>query len=332
MIARRTFLAGTSAIAASVAIIRPTSAALSLNLATVWPDSNFHTKNLIAFAEAVRKATDGAVRITVHSGGALGFKGPEKLRAVRHGLVHMADVLTHQQIEEEPLLGTESIPFLVGSVDDLRVLHKYLRPAYERVAAKHNQKILYMVPWPNQYFHLKVTVDTLDGLSGVKIRVPDKNAQDMCDALGMAPMLMPWGEVVPALASGRVDGVSTSATSAVDGKFWAFLETIYPTHHNWASQMVSINIDAWNQITPKHQARIEALAKEMEPGFWDISVQDDKGSLATLTRHGMKVVSIPPEMMRQMREKTTHLKDAFIKRVPEAGPIVAAYLKELGKG
>ncbi len=332
MITRRNFLAAATATVASASVVRRASAAVTLDLATVWPDGNFHTQNAVAFADAVGKATDGAVAITVQSGGALGFKGPEQLRAVRDGLVPMADVLNIQQIGDEPLLGTESIPFLVGSAEELKVLHKYLRPAYDEIAAKNNQKILYMVPWPTQYLHLKVKADGLAGLEGVKIRVPDKNAQDMCNALGMSAILMPWGEVVPALASGRVDGVSTSATSGVDGKFWEFLETIYPTNHVWSSQMVNINLDRWNEISPENREKIEALARDMEPGFWDVSVRNDKESLKLLTDNGMEVMAISPDMRAEMQARTAPLKDAFIERVPQAGPIVEAYLEELGRG
>src|SRR5688572_13074386 len=176
MITRRKLMASAAATVAIAGIPRRASAAVSLDLATVWPDGNFHTRNAKTFAAEVAKVTDGAVTINVRSGGSLGFKGPEQLRAVRDGLVPMADVLNIQQIGDEPLLGTESIPFLVGSADELKVLHKYLRPEYEKVAAKNNQKTLYMVPWPTQYLHLKTKATTLDGLKGVKIRVPDKNA------------------------------------------------------------------------------------------------------------------------------------------------------------
>lgn len=331
MITRRTLLAAMAPMAAMAALPRRASAATTLDLATVWPDGNFHTKNAKSFAAEVAKMTDGGVTINVQSGGALGFKGPEQLRAVRDGLVPMADVLNIQQIGDEPLLGTESLPFLVGSPDELKVLHKYLRPEYEKIAAKNNQKILYMVPWPTQYLHLKVKASSLDGLKGVKVRVPDKNAQDMCNALGMAAVLIPWGEVVPALASGRVEGVSTSATSGVDGKFWEFLKTIYPTNHTWSSQMVNINLDTWKEISPEHQKKIEELAKAMEPDFWAVSVQNDKDSLKRLTEGGMEVVTLPPEMMKDMRAKTASLKDDFIKRVPASAPIVKAYLAELGR-
>src|SRR5712664_1551757 len=132
---------GAVAMLGAPAIVRA-QAALKLPLSTVWPDGNFHTINAKRFAEEVKMATSGAVDIEVKSGGQLGFKGPEQLRAVRDGLVPFADILNIQQVGDEPMLGTESIPFLVGSDKELKILHKYLRPEYEAIAAKNNQKVL----------------------------------------------------------------------------------------------------------------------------------------------------------------------------------------------
>jgi TRAP-type C4-dicarboxylate transport system substrate-binding protein len=301
------------------------------DLSTVWPDGNFHTKNALRFAEEVKKATNGSVEITVKAGGQLGFKGPEHLRAVRDGLVPMADVLNIQQIGDEPVLGTEGIPFLVASPDELKVLHKYLRPVYEQVAARNNQKILYMVPWPTQYLHLKVKVDTLDGLRGIKIRVPDKGAADMLTAVGMAPVLIPWGETVPALASGAVSGVSTSAVSGVDGKFWEFLKYSYPTNHVWSCQIVSVNLDAWKKLKPEEQTAIEVIGRKLEPEFWAVSLKADTDSVARLKEGGMEVVSIPPAMMKDFRARTEPLLGEFLKKVPAAEPAVKAYLAEMNR-
>ncbi|MCW5747691.1 MAG: TRAP transporter substrate-binding protein [Alphaproteobacteria bacterium] len=327
------FRIGAGAALAGVALPQAARAESTLkwDLSTVWPDGNFHTQNCKLFAEAVKTATGGALDITVKAGGQLGFKGPEHLRAVRDGLVPMADVLNVQQVGDEPLLGTEGVPFLVGSADELKVLHKHLRPEYEKVAARNNQKILYMVPWPTQYLHLKIKVDSLDGLKGVKIRVPDKNAQDMLAAIGMAPILIPWGETIPALASGAVAGVSTSATSGVDGKFWEFLKYVYPTNHTWSCQMMNVNLAAWKKLPAAQQKAIEDLAKKLEPEFWAVSIQNDKDSVKKLTDNGMELVKIPPAMMKELRSKTAPLLDAFLKRVPTAEKPVRAYLAELKK-
>lgn len=305
------------------------SAQVTWDLSTAWPDGNFHTQNAKDFAAAVKEATGGAVNIEVKSGGQLGFKGPEHLRAVRDGLVPMADVLNIQQIGDEPILGIEGIPFLAGSADELKVLHKYIRPIYEKVAEKNNQKILYMVPWPTQYLHLKKVATSIDDLQQVKIRVPNKGALDLLQSVGMSAVLIPWAEVVPALAAGAVDGVSTSAVSGVDGKFWEFLTAAHATNHTWSSQMVTVNLDSWNALPEDQRNKIVEIAKEMEPKFWEVSLASDTKSVEALKANGMQVVSVPAEMMAELRKRTESQLKAFLERVPAAKEPVMAYLAEM---
>lgn len=328
---RSALKAGVGAGAAMVGapLIARADSTLKLQLSTVWPEGNFHTINCKRFAEEVKKTTSGAVDIDVKSGGQLGFKGPEQLRAVRDGLVPMADILNIQQIGDEPIMGVEGIPFLCESPEELKVLHKFLRPEYEKVALRNNQTILYMVPWPTQYLHLKVKAETVDALKGIKIRVPDKNAQDMCSAIGMAPVVIPWGEVIPALSSGAVDGVSTSAVSGVDGKFWEFLKFFHATNHAWSSQIVTINNDTWKKVSPANQKAIVDLSHKLEPDFWKSSVQADKDSAKRLIEGGMELVVVPGPMMAELRKRTAPMIADFYKRVPAAEKPIKAYLAEM---
>jgi len=321
--------AATGAIALGAASLA--QAQVKLDLATVWPEGNFHTVNVKRFADEVAKATGGQVQITVHAGGSLGFKGPEHLNAVRDGLVPMADILNIQQVGDAPILGIEGVPFLVSNADELKVLQKYARPEFDKVATRFNQKILYTVPWPTQYIHCNVKTDTLDGLKGLKIRVPDRQAGDMINLLGMAAVQIPWGETVPALASGAVVGVSTSSVSGVDGKFWEFLKVFYNTNHVWSSQIVTINLDTWKKISPANQQAILDLAAKLQPAFWTVSVEADQASNKRMIEGGMQLLQVPAPMMKEMRERTASLTDAFIQRAPAAKDIIAAYKKEIGR-
>jgi TRAP-type C4-dicarboxylate transport system substrate-binding protein len=307
-------------------------AGTKLDLSTVWPDGNFHTKNCKLFAEEVGKVTNGQVQITVHAGGSLGYKGPEHLNAVRDGLVPMADILNIQQVGEAPLLGIEGVPFLVANPDELKVLQKYAMPEFVKIATKYNQTIIYTVPWPTQYIHAKVKTDKLDGLKGLKIRVPDRQAGDMVNALGMVGVQIPWGETVPALASGAVVGVTTSSVSGVDGKFWEFLKYFYRTNHVWSSQIVTINNDTWKKISPANQKAITDLAAKLQPDFWKVSVDADTTSSKRLVEGGMELIEVPPAMLKEMREKTAGLEKAFTDRAgPVSVEIIAKYKKELGR-
>lgn len=320
----------TVGVAAALALGTAASAQTRLSLSEVLPDSNFMTENAKTFAEAVNEATDGDVVINVASSGSLGFKGPDQLGAVRDGLTDMADINISQQVGVDPMFGAEGVPFLVESMEDLKLYHEFLRPEIERLAEENNQKVLYMVPSPAQYVYLKTEVDDISDFHGITVRGADKNTVDIISSLGMEGIAMPWGELLPALASGRVNGVATSATSGVDGKFWEFLEYIYPTNHTWGSNAVTINLDSWSRLTPEQQAAVEEVAAELEPTFWEISRQSDLDSIATMTENGMTLVEMSDELRAQISEAGQDVQDEFFARVPEAKPIADEFLAAKG--
>lgn len=295
-------------------------------MSVVWPEGNFHTQNALAFAEAVKEATEGEVVITVHSGGALGIKGPEGMAAVRDGLVPIADILLNQQVGEAPILGIETLPYLAPTMPDLALLHKFYRPKLEEVAESMNQKLLYLVPWPGQAVFAPNPINSLDDIKGLTIRVVDANGSSFFEALGATPVQMPWGEVVPSLAAGTIKGVTTSSSSGVDGAFWEF--TKHMSTFNWqaSSNAVMVNLDAWNALEPETRAAIEATAARMEGQFWLNSKAEDAKKLAILQEHGIEITQPSPELRAALLEKAKPLWDDFKARVPDAAPYVDAYL------
>lgn len=315
------------AIAAACALGLGVSAALAetaWDMSVVWPEGNFHTQNALAFAEAVKEATEGEVVITVHSGGALGIKGPEGMAAVRDGLVPIADILLNQQVGEAPILGIETLPYLAPTMPDLALLHKFYRPELEEVAESMNQKLLYMVPWPGQAVFAPNPINSLDDIKGLTIRVVDANGSSFFEALGATPVQMPWGEVVPSLAAGTIKGVTTSSSSGVDGAFWEF--TKHMSTFNWqaSSNAVMVNLDAWNALEPETRAAIEATAARMEGQFWLNSKAEDAKKLAILQEHGIEITQPSPELRAALLEKAKPLWDDFKARVPDAAPYVDA--------
>lgn len=308
-----------------VALGQMAAAETRLSLSDVLPDGNFMVENAREFAEAVNAATEGEVVITVNAAGALGFKGPDQLAAVRDGLVDMADINISQQVGLNPMFGAEGVPFLVSSMDELREYHAFLRPEFEALAERYNQKILYMVPSPAQYVYLKKEVQDIGDFRGIPVRGADKNTVDIITSIGMDGVVMPWGELLPALASGRVEGVATSATSGVDGKFWEFLEYIYPTNHTWGSNAVTINLDKWNSLSEEDRAAIEKVATELEPKFWDVSRQGDLDSIAIMTGNGMQLVELSEALKAEISTRAETVQAEFFDRVPDAKAIVDAY-------
>jgi TRAP-type C4-dicarboxylate transport system substrate-binding protein len=313
--------------------------ALSAQAATQWefssimPPGNFAAEHSLRFAEAVKEATGGEVTINVHLGGALGLKGPETLVAVQDGIVHVADMQMNQQIGEDKFFGIESVPFLATGFVELRVLQGFTRPHFDEIAKQHNQKILYIYPFPPQNLHANTATDTsVDQFAGIKVRTIDKNATDFFTALGAVPLQMPWAEVIPALSTGVIDAVSTSATSGVDGKFWEFMTHVNELHWQMNSFMVSVNLDAWNAISPEHQDIIEEIAERMEPEIWTASFNDDAASIATLEENGMTITQPSPELKQQLNEVGESMWQAAIEEIgPRAEEVIGRYRQMVGK-
>lgn len=321
-----------AATAMALSLSAPALAATTWDLPLAWPDGNFHVENAKRFAAEVNKVTDGEVTINIHPGGSLGFKGPEMLTAVRDGLVPVGDVLLMQQVGEAPIMGLEAQPYLVSGFDDLETLHKHFMPALSDVAKDFNQKILYIVPWPRQYVYTKVPVASIDDLKGIKIRTYNKSTTEMFNRVGMTAVQLPWGEVVPSLAAGTIDAVTTSASSGVDGKFWEFLKYMYPTSHVWSSNIVTVNLDAWNSLKPEHQTAIEALAKKLQPEFWAVSRREDEEKSKMLTDNGIIMGDVSTGLRQSMQDLTAPMVGEFIEAVGEpAGAIVESYKKDVGR-
>jgi TRAP-type C4-dicarboxylate transport system substrate-binding protein len=314
-----------------IAVASGVAAETTWDMSVVWPEGNFHTQNALTFAEKVAEVTDGEVKITVHSGGALGIKGPEGMAAVRDGLVPIADILMSQQVGENPALGVETLPFLAPTLPDLALLHKFYRPVIEDIAEEMNQKLLYMTPWPGLAVYSPNTIETLADLEGLTIRVVDANGDAFFDALGAAPLQMPWGEVVPSLAAGTIKGVTTSSSSGVDGAFWEFMDNMSTFNWQASSNIVTVNLDAWNALDAEDQEAIETAAAALEGQFWLNSANEDAKKIATLEENGMTVTMPSEELQAELLSVARPLWDAFKERVPEAAPVIDNYLAVRGE-
>ena len=326
MFLRSLSLAG--AVAAGLAA--PASAQVEWDVAIPWGATEFHTVNAMNFAEAVEEATDGEVVMTIHPGGSLGIRANESLRAVEDGAVPMAEYALFQNVGDLPLLGIESIPFLIEDYAELRVMHELVRPTWEERLAARNQKALYMVPWPSQNFFTKEPVETLADLEGVRFRTYDANTATMISNLGGVPLQMNNADIVPALATGKLDAVMTSGTTAVAQKYWEFLNHTYNTNHLWASNALVVGLDYWNELTPEQQETIERVAAEMEPGFWEVSEGEHAKRMAQLEENGMTVQAPSPELAAAMREATAEMAGDFADRVPGAGDVIESFEARTG--
>jgi len=113
-----------------------------------YPIGNFHSKGAQRFADRVKAATNGELNIVLHPGSALGFKGPELLRAVAEGQLAIAEVPTGMVEGDAPLLALTAQPFISTNAFEQRLLYQLAKQAFAKDLKRFNQITLYTSVWP----------------------------------------------------------------------------------------------------------------------------------------------------------------------------------------
>lgn len=298
----------------------PALSKTSWNANSVWPPKNLHSVGLTEFAEKVKQATNGDLEIVVHTGGALGYKGPDLLKAVRDGLVPVSDMLISGVAGDEKVFQIVTLPFLVRNFEELRLLIDVAYPYFEKSAEKKwGQKILYIAPWPGAGLWTKNKVSTIEEMKGLKTRTYDKNGALVMEAVGATPFALPFSEVYTSLQTNLIDSVMTSTPTAVDGKFWEVLKYYEPLFITAATDMVTVNLKAFQKLPKAQQDALVKIGKEMEAAMWNNVRTWDKEQESISNTNGIETVKPSEKFIGELEKITEKIRAEWLKSAPEDG-------------
>jgi TRAP-type C4-dicarboxylate transport system substrate-binding protein len=275
--------------------ISAASAQTKWDMPTPYPDGNFHTKNVIEFAADVDKATNGSLKIQVHSAGSL-IKHPEIKRAVRQGTAPIGEILESLASNEAPVYGLDSVPFLATGYDASKKLYAAQKPFLEKQLASEGLMLLYSVAWPPQGIYAKKTITKIEDLKGLKFRTYNAMIGRIASLAGAIPTQIEVPDLPTAFATGRVDVMITSASTGVDTKAQDYL-TDYIDAQGWQPRnIVFVNKAAFDKLSAAEQKAVTEAAKAAEERGWKLSIEDMKVKTDALRAAGLKVSEPTPEL------------------------------------
>lgn len=303
------------------------------NANSVWPPNNHHSIGLEEYAQKVKAATGGQMDLVVQTGGALGFKGPELLKAVRDGLLPVSDMLISGVAGDEPVLSVVTLPFLVRSFDEGRQLSIIARPYFDTILEKKwRQKILYMAPWPAAGLWSQNEVLSVADMKGLKTRTYDKNGALVMEATGATPYPLPFSEVYSSLATGLIDSVLTSSPTGVDGKFWEVLKYFSRFNITMAQDMVTVNLKQFKKLDPEVQKALVTMGQEMEETMWARVAELDLEKESICNENGIISSPVSDQFMDELTQVTEDIRASWYKDAPEeAKSIYNEFLKAVGR-
>jgi len=303
------------------------SAQVKWDLPAAYPASNFHSEDLVQFANDVDKATGGKLKITVHSNASL-FKAPEIKRAVQGGQAQAGEILLVNFQNEWQIYGADGLPFLADSYDAAMKLYQAQKPLLQKKLDEQGMALLYAVAWPPQGIYSRKPINSAADLKGVKWRAYSPATARIAELVGAQPVTVQASELSQALATGVVDAYMSSGSTGVDSKTYEQLKYFYDTQAWLPKNAVLVNKAALDALdAPTRQAVLKAAA-DAEVRGWAASKRVNTESLETLKAHGMTVVAPSPQLKADLKKVgDVMLKEWLVKAGPEGQALVDAYRK-----
>ncbi len=240
------------------------------NMATPYPESEFHTRNIQEFVSDVNKLSNGELTITVHSAQSL-FKHPEIPRAVRTGQVEMGETLMANLANQSPVFQVDAIPFLVTGYEQSKKLWEGQRPFVEKYLEDNGMRLIYAIPWPGQGFFTAKEINTIADMDGVRFRTYNSTTEKMATLMKAVPTTVEAVEIPQAFSAGIVDAMVTSAATGYRTEAWTFSNYYYDTQAWMPKNMIYVNDRAFQRLSPAVQNAILEAGKAAEERGWAMS-------------------------------------------------------------
>ena len=169
------------------------------------PTHNINAKMWPKFTEMVEEATDGRVTTDLKLGLA---PPPAQMDLIQDGAADLSIIFHGYQAGRFVTTKLIELPGYTGSAEEASVAYWRAYDKYLSNADEHRGvKVVAMHTHGPAQLHTADKVESIDDISGLKLRVPGGVGGDVGEALGATGIKVPAPKVYETLASGAADGV-----------------------------------------------------------------------------------------------------------------------------
>ena len=271
------------------------------DLPAAYAATNFHSENLVQFANDVDKATNGKLKITVHANASL-FKANEIKRAVQGGQAPIGEVLLANFENENPIYAADGLPFLATSYAQSKKLAAAQKPAIDKLLAAQGMKLLYAVAWPPQGIYVNKEIASVVEMRGLKWRAYSPATAKIAELIGAQPVTIQAAELSQALATGVVNSYMSSGATGFDTKTYESIKYFYDTQAWLPKNAVIVNQKSFDALDKPTQEALLKAAAEAEVRGWKVSEEKNEWYKKALAEKGMKIITPSPKLAADMKQ------------------------------
>ena len=276
-------------------------------MATSWGGGPLMEIGAKAFAENVKRMSNGRIQIEVFPSGTLG-PGLKVSETVKNGVADMG----HTWIGYDWGKDKTAVLFggYAGSSDTEKMLHWLYRAGGAELQREFRDQKFGLISMPlfvrtsEVFLHSRKPVKTLKDLQGLKLRTAGAWLE-ISKGMGASPVTMPGGEVYTALERGTID--ATEWGTLYENKSPGFHKVtkyvIIPgVHQPTAPFELLINKKAWGKLSSEDKKLVEDAAFMTTMNSWLTIGDEDAKALEFFKSKGNEIIELAPEVQYEGRE------------------------------
>ena len=322
---------------ASVLAMTVATGATEFKMQTFLGANASTTKAFEAMADELREQTGGEVDITVLPGGAVVGAG-ETIDAIQNGLLDGQYTAPSYFAGKDAALGV--LGDTLAAYPDSQTRDRWFTEGggldlARALYGKYDLHFICPVYWPPEQIPSTVAINSVDDLSGLKMRAPGGLASDLLSRAGASLVTMGVGESVTAMETGVLDATDL-ANVALNVALGMHNKAKYSVlaRHSMAVTEMSVSKAKWDGLSPEAKAMFEAACNAMSAGLRDTLIAEDDSAVAK-ARDELSVtfITFGDEDAARFRAMTNDVWSAWGAKSADAQAVVdshRAFLPKIG--
>jgi len=286
--------------------------------AVQFDEEHAFTKALRKFEEEAGACSGGSLEFDLHLNSELGlekdyFENMSQGIAVDYAIVSPSHMSTFSQMA--PLM---DMPFLFRDIDHWNAVMEQdaLKPLAENVLEKADVRLIGYAGGGTRQLIVNRPITNMEELKGLPMRVMGAPIQtQIFEAVAAAPSVIAYSEVYNAIQTGVIDAAENEAAGIEQMKFYEVGPHISLTQHAITVRPLGFANATFEKLTAEEQACVLSAGKIAGELGRQIESSQDSAKLKAMEDEGLL---------------TTHEFTERDKLLELAGPVKAAYAKELG--
>ena len=152
----------------------------------------------------------------------------------------------------------------------------------------------------NIWIRNDIDVNTPADVAGMKIRMPNSNSfLELGAALNTAPTPLDSSETYLAMQTGTVDAQENITSSSYANAMQEVSKTIVKTEHMITANMICVNGDVWDSMTPERQQLLTEIIKRAATENNEKVIADEEAILAECESLGIRIQEPDKEAFKE---------------------------------